>query len=68
MEPTVHSPLCSAAVAVIGLNVEPVGPWLSIARLIRGALDAWLVSARYLAALRLDVNTLGSKLGSEPIA
>ena len=40
-----HVPLCSAASAVIGVNVEPVGPGLSIARFIRGWLEAELVNA-----------------------
>src|SRR5947209_2610942 len=65
---TDHSPLASAAVAVIGLNVDPVGPALWVARLRSGSPLLALVSASYLAWERLPVNTDGSKLGSEPMA
>ena len=37
MSLVVQAPLCRAAVAVIGLNVEPVGPALWIARFSSGS-------------------------------
>ena len=58
--PVVHSPLSSAAVDVIGLNVEPVGPALWMARLSSGYPSLGLVSWSYLDWLRLPVNTDGS--------
>ena len=64
----VHSPLDSAATEVIGLNVDPVGPALWVARLSRASPLLGLVSWSYLAWLRLPVNTEGSKLGSDPMA
>ena len=68
MSLVVHSPLDSAATLVIGLNVEPVGPALCVARLSSASPPLGLVSWSYLAWLRLPVKIDGSKLGSDPIA
>src|SRR5215212_1648192 len=58
----------SAAVAVIGLNAEPVGyrPW--IARFARGASVFREVSAWYWLWVIGWVKIDGSKVGEEPIA
>src|ERR1700735_5134492 len=61
-------PLSSAAVAVIGLNVEPVGPALWIARLRRGSPLATLVRPRYVASEIGLVKMHGSNVGYDPIA
>src|SRR5689334_4174294 len=66
--PTVQAPLCRAAVAVIGLNVDPVGPAVWIARLSRGKLEAGLLSCWYTDLGTGLVKMLGSNEGLDPIA
>ena len=68
MSPVVHTPLSSAAVAVIGLNVEPVGPALWIARLSSGSPPLGFVNALYSAYETGLVKIDGLNVGYEPIA
>ena len=63
VEDGVIRPSCSAAIAVTGLNVEPVGYVAAIARLNSGAPLASEFSASYLRWESGLANTLASKLG-----
>ncbi len=64
------TPASSAAIAVIGLKVEPVGYSPSSARLVsRPGSSPWRpASASYSASVSGLANLFGSKLGEEPIA
>ncbi len=63
------TPASSAAIAVIGLNVEPVGYAPLTARSVSGPLAVPLPSSSCVFALVSGfANLFGSKLGEEPIA
>src|SRR5690349_14212887 len=74
--PGLITPFSSAPIAVIGLNVDPVGYVPLTARSVSGAGDSaedpavWALpsSAANWASVSGLANALGSKLGEDPIA
>src|SRR5277367_418162 len=67
--PGVITPPSSAAIAVIGLKVEPVGYWPLTARLVSGPpAEPVPISFLYSPGVSGLANLFGSKLGWEPIA